>query len=638
MKEEPVTALVASPVGNLVEPLGIWPKVMIGMIFLAIQGFFAFWGPTNILDGQVAGPDSYMRLNRVVQLHETGDWQDSRYRRSNAPYGENLHWTRPVDGYLLAGGWIGERLGSFEKGLLISGILMSPIFHGVALIGIAWIGRKVFSAYEVVFLSCVFMLQPGVTAFFTAGTVDHHGLLLMLCIWSLGCLLALVMWPFSIWLSLCTGLVLAVNLWISLEALLLLLVYVLIGASCWIYQKNSHDLPKKFLVVFAIEFVALCGALLLERPWSQVLMTEYDKISWVHALLIGLIASFWALATKTKMSEVLNSPGARFAGFLGWGVLSALLVALLAPKFFLGPMGDIDPEVMKLAWDRILQVQPLLGQGEVKFGPAIFWLGIALPTIPYLYWLIKHEEIPIRCLLWWCSLVGMSMFIPLTFYQIRWAGYAEIFLLFPYVDLLWRFAHAYHLKPETGLADFSKGSLLAAGALGSFLLGLVVIQSEAKANTETLRYALQCPVHELSVFLQNAPVLRQDSKTIATYFMAGPEILYRTSHKVLGTPYHRNRDGIVDGHTVFASSDIAKVREIVDRRKIDLFIICSNSKEEREFYRNGDSRVSLYQLLNAKSPPPWVRQLTLPDRLSSKFVIYQVKKPIEFASGTETPL
>ena len=36
-------------------------------------------------------------------LAQTGNWYDGSLPRSNWPYGEALHWTRPLDVVLLAG-------------------------------------------------------------------------------------------------------------------------------------------------------------------------------------------------------------------------------------------------------------------------------------------------------------------------------------------------------------------------------------------------------------------------------------------------------------------------------------------------------------------------------------------------------
>jgi len=58
----------------------------------------------NIMGGVLFGTDGYTRLNRVQFIYEQGAWNDSIYPRSNAPYGESIHWTKPMDLILLAGG------------------------------------------------------------------------------------------------------------------------------------------------------------------------------------------------------------------------------------------------------------------------------------------------------------------------------------------------------------------------------------------------------------------------------------------------------------------------------------------------------------------------------------------------------
>ena len=47
--------------------------------------------------------DCYMRLVRVSDLYQTGNWYDPVILRSDAPDGERSHWTRPFDVLLLAG-------------------------------------------------------------------------------------------------------------------------------------------------------------------------------------------------------------------------------------------------------------------------------------------------------------------------------------------------------------------------------------------------------------------------------------------------------------------------------------------------------------------------------------------------------
>ena len=71
-------------------------------------------------------PDGYMRLNRVLALHDGGDWFDSRYLRINPPEGHVQHWTRPLDALLLAGGLLLEPIFGFAAGLHRLGRAVQP--------------------------------------------------------------------------------------------------------------------------------------------------------------------------------------------------------------------------------------------------------------------------------------------------------------------------------------------------------------------------------------------------------------------------------------------------------------------------------------------------------------------------------
>jgi hypothetical protein len=57
----------------LLIPLGC---LLLGQIVLAWSGILP------VLDGGLSDPDSYMRLNRVLHLYESGSWFDPTYRES----------------------------------------------------------------------------------------------------------------------------------------------------------------------------------------------------------------------------------------------------------------------------------------------------------------------------------------------------------------------------------------------------------------------------------------------------------------------------------------------------------------------------------------------------------------------------
>ena len=80
------------------------PYLLVLLFFIALHGALVATGISPYLKGQLGDSDSYMRLLRVEALvSDLHSWFDSSVPRMNAPLGDNLNWTRPLDVLILAG-------------------------------------------------------------------------------------------------------------------------------------------------------------------------------------------------------------------------------------------------------------------------------------------------------------------------------------------------------------------------------------------------------------------------------------------------------------------------------------------------------------------------------------------------------
>jgi hypothetical protein len=75
-----------------------------------------------------------MRLVRVEALWQDGNWYDTVSRRSNTPYGERLHWTRPLDALLIAGAAPLVPIVGQRQALYWWGVVISPLLHILTLL------------------------------------------------------------------------------------------------------------------------------------------------------------------------------------------------------------------------------------------------------------------------------------------------------------------------------------------------------------------------------------------------------------------------------------------------------------------------------------------------------------------------
>ena len=131
---------------NVRESQGETPSFLLIGIFCVVHLLSALLGPINVFEGELLDTDSYTRLNRVLFVHEQGHWNNSIYPRSNAPYGESIHWTKPMDFLLLAGGALLALIMPFSAGLHVWGVVISPLLHVVAFMGIFYLMRGGFGS------------------------------------------------------------------------------------------------------------------------------------------------------------------------------------------------------------------------------------------------------------------------------------------------------------------------------------------------------------------------------------------------------------------------------------------------------------------------------------------------------------
>ena len=119
-----------------------------------------------------------------------------------------------------------------------------------------------------------------------------------------------------------------------------------------------------------------------------------------------------------------------------------------------------------------------------------------------------------------------------------------------------------------------------------------------------------CELPAIAAFLNRSQPFGDRSRIIATHVDFGPELLYRTDHAVVGTPYHRNGRGILDTYRIFSASDSAESKRLLDARGIELVLLCPSPREEVLYDFSSDSS-TFYSRLRGAQLPDWLRPITL---------------------------
>jgi len=574
----------------------------------------------SLLDGFLVDTDSYMRLVRVRQLAETGNWYDGgMIARSNAPFGSSLHWTRPLDVLILVGAWILAPLLGFDRALHLSGLAVSPILLIAVCFATAWAARPLAGSSVRYYTMIAVLAQVALIGYALPGRPDHHLLILLAFVAMYGSALrlgALVTWPRAAW---ATGAWAAFGLWVSLEFLVPVFVLLLVLVVMWVVKGSEWGLRGR--VVSLALLVGTAVAVLFEHPPRELLLPEFDHISIVHLLVVGTVAGFWVGAATRRLSDS-RRPARGIYAVVGAFTATAVVLALY-PRFFGGPMVDVDPE-LKRSWLPLLtEYQPYLVPRRMSdVGRIIAYLGHALlASGVVIHGLIRRRQT--RVLWEWLMLgTGLAVFIPLGIRTVRFAPYAELLGVLGTMVLLagsvrWMAARS------TGMALSIRRASATAGILaGPILLGaaLMALGGEAGDRVQEAGAAQvdACPAAALLSELNDPVGLGDRPRILLAQVDLGPLLLYRTSHSVVATPYHRNADGILDSQRIMTISDTAEARRLIAERGIDVVVPCG-------FGAPADEE-SLVALLRRGVVPDWLVRRPLPGTDGGQ-AVYEVVSP-----------
>jgi hypothetical protein len=609
------------------------------------QAMLALTGIVPVLDGSLADSDAYMRLARVLQLHDGGAWFDPREPRINPPEGHVQHWTRPLDALLMAGAWLLQPFLGFERALHVWGVLISPALLALALVAIAWAAAPALDRDTRLFACLALLTQPSVLAYTSVGRPDHHSLLLLLALILVGLTARLAAAPQDRRSAVLAGTVAALGIWVSPEAMTFIAVSLATLGLFWL--GGTPGIARTSRTYLLSTATVLAVALLIERGPSDPFAVESDRLSIVHVVLFMLIAGFWvvisrgeragggflALAAAAMLwrpraaSSALADGGPGAAPVIGRIVAAlvgvtaiAVLMLLCFPELRQGPLGRVDPLYAHVRLRNIIEIQPLvpaawLASGRVGEALArlIEVVGIALFALPCLGMLLVRQAGP-AWRFWATVALALLLFVPLAFHQVRWAIYAEAFLIWPYAaGVGWLLCR---LSAATDRAGVLLRPLVILAAL---FWPLLVTAALPQQTIESAGRA--CPLDRLAMVLNRAA---PTPRTLLAYADYGSELLYRTPHRVLSIPNHRPQPGFAATWRILTGTDERVARAELARHGVDWILLCPSRTERWLFAVGAASGPTLYQRLADGQAPDWLRTVPLEEDLAGAARLFEV--------------
>ena len=598
-------------------PVAIWlPLVAIVAVWAALHGFIVFAGTT--LDGDLFGTDPYMRLVRVSELIEDGGWFDSVIERSNAPFGDELHWTRPFDVLLIALAAPLVPFVGFQDALFTAGVIVSPLLHLIALFGIIWAVTPLFGNQRARLAAIVAIGQPMIILQVMPGQADHHSLQLLALVVELGLLIRLFDAEHASHrprLAVAAGVVAGFGIWVSPEMTILSGLAAAVLGIAWL----RDQIPAIVLRRYALGMATLIAvALLVEHPPSALLDVEYDKISVAHlatafAVLLVAVAFEWIEARPTP-------PPARLLLALPVAGVVGLILLFAFRGLVQGPVAAVDPRLIPLWLDHVSELQPLFPSSVSDVGWLLVAAGpvvITLPVTVISAWRTRHDPTGPA----WAMLAILSVgYFALALWHVRFMPFAAIFIAIVSAEILGRMRDWMQQLRFAPLRRVAWAITAPLFVVGSMIVGAIVIvsTSDAEAANEA---AEVCDLHAAAAAIDHQP--GSPNAVVYAHIDFGPELLYRTDAAIVAGPYHRNGTGILDVYEFFSSTDLDQSRRLAEARGARFVLVC-DTRNEAGFFRTEEPGAGLYERLVSDDPPEWL-SLTARGTEEQRFRLYEFR-------------
>ncbi len=577
---------------------------IVGLLWLEYVVVSLIWHWSSFATLAFHDPDDAMRLVQVRDFMAGQSWFDVSQHRVNPPVGGPMHWSRLVDMPIAGLILIFRPLVGQAMAESIACVTVPMLTLGLTCLGLFGAMRSFLGVHRA--LLCVALLVTAFPILFQMSPlrIDHHG-------WQIAMatgVLAGVIAPDPRKGGWIAGAAMAMSLHISSEGLPFAAVAGTVIALR--YVARPAEWPRLF--GYGMMLAGASAALLLfTHGWAASLVSHCDSLSPVYLVPLLLVPPVM-LAARRALGD----------GTMLRRTAPAALAAMVAGAVFLasshqclaGPFQTLDPLVYRYWLMDILEGLPVWRQepsmAAILIVPSLVGaLGLIAAALTE-----KDHERRIG----WLSLLGLSLgSFAVAALVMRAMSVAHLMALIGNAWIIARFyprIQAMERMPARVLLTVALCALSpAALAIGASQLATAAANSRPAPKKEEA----SCSAKPEMDALGGLP-----AATLFAPIDLGPDILLRTSHRVIATGHHRNVEGIGRLlHAYMASPDEA--RAIVSATPSRYFLFCPTLTEIRRYERIAPKGLGA-QMLKGRVPS-WLVPVAVPGLKALK--VYRIEAP-----------
>ena len=577
--------------------VGVWPLLIFWALTVALYALKA-WA-TAATTPLILDADDAMRLTEVHDFLGGQGWFDLVQHRLNTPYGAPLHWSRLVD---LPEAALLFLLRPFAGAM--SDTIAAYVWPSLLLLPLLWLTARLalrLGRHEALWAA---LILPGLSLItlgeFAPGRFDHHSAQILLSLAILYCTLAALERPrFAIGAAIAA----AAAVTIGIEGVPIVAATALVFALMWAAAANHATALRDFGLSFAC---AMALGLALGVAPDDWLTLRIDAISIVYVVAAVLCGVAFTGLSLLK----LRSVPLRLLTALVAGVVVGTILLWLDPALLKGPYAGLDPWLVANWMSRIAEAETWL---QSFADDPVYPVAVTVPVLvalAFALWnIVRHKA---ERGAWAIVAAFLVVGVLVMLVQIRAARIVTP-LAAPATAALvataWRRLVA---RPGILPALAAVGCMvISAGLAVAVLVALLPLPPPAPGKIHGDRQACLQPAAFTA--LAGLPPER-----IMAPIDLGAHLLLFTPHAVVGAPYHRNQQGLLDTFRFF-NGPIADARAILAARDVKLVVTCDNLTEVYGLPDHApDSFAALYA---AKTLPPWLVETSPPGSMLRVFAV-----------------
>ena len=554
------------------------------LIITTIAVWCYFLGLLAPWSGIYSDADGYMRALRIHHWLLNPTFWEQPILESNYPFGEILHWTRPMDILWSLFTLPFLHLGNLKDSIFIGGVFLSPTLGVLTIITLAYGLRRQFNVYLVV-IGCVFFIaNPLIAPYFSPDRPDHHSLMLLLSTYAFSLTLCWLKKRQNRYLRL-IGITLALATFTAIEGIIIYACLLVFFLSLYCF-KNISLLPTVKISKYYAWALTLFW--FLNPPYQGWLYPDNGRISILFVTLSWCVfTSFWILnlshihTTKLKILCLITS---------GLGSL-LVLIAIFGPKIFSSPL---DLELQQI-WS--FQISEMQSIKSLSLLPAISLFSLGIAALLLNIYMLRFRPWNRLMILNLCF--GIPLYI-LTLSAIRFNNYIHLYSILPYIaliDMLYKKSPFAHNK-STEFPAY----------LWAIFFGILFFET---ISAYPLSYFLS--KRELKEPLYS-PIIYQNVKktggTLVTSVFLSPLYMWHCDINTVGTTYHRNRQGIIDNNKILQATNDGEIIPLLLKHQVSQLLLFSNQLADYQTKKQNPPKKELYyRLITRQNIPAYLEEI-----------------------------